>query len=166
MNTLVLGLGNILVSDEGVGVHVVNALERAYDLPNAVEVLDGGTSGMDLLDTIAGRDHLIVADAIRSDKPPASIVKLTGDEVHAFFQTKISPHQLGLCDLLASLALSDEAPERVTIVGIVPDDLELGTDLSPRVAEACDAAVEMIVEILSENGQVPEPRQLAAIGTA
>jgi len=165
MNTLVLGLGNVLISDEGVGVHVVGALEDAYDLPGDVETLDGGTAGMDLLDTIAGRDHLIVADAIRSDKPPASIVKLTGDEVHAFFQSKISPHQLGLCDLLASLALSDEAPEQVTIVGIVPSSLDLGTELSPIVAEARDAAVEMIVDILRENGQAPVPRRMVANGT-
>jgi len=166
MSTLVLGLGNVLLSDEGVGVHVVEAMEDAYVLPSEVEILDGGTSGMDLLDTIAGRDHLIVADAIRSDKPPASILKLTGDEVHAFFQNKISPHQLGLCDLLASLALSDEAPERVTIVGVVPANLELGTELSPIIAEARDAVVEMIVGILREAGQAPQPRQLAATGTA
>lgn len=132
--TLVLGLGNILLSDEGVGVRAVEALVEQVPLPPDVEVLDGGTSGMDLLDQIAGRARLIVVDAVRTGRPPASVVRLAGDEVPAFFSAKLSPHQLGLSDVLAVLRLMDAAPAEITVIGVEPVSLDLGLDLSPAVA--------------------------------
>jgi hydrogenase maturation protease len=104
MGILVLGLGNILLKDEGFGVRVAEAVLDRYILPAGVEVIDGGTSAMDLLDAIAGCEHLIVADAVRASRPPASLVRLTGEQVPAYFRTKISPHQVGLSDVLATLS--------------------------------------------------------------
>ncbi len=91
MRTLVLGLGNILLRDEGVGVRVVEALAERYVLPAGVEVVDGGTAGMDLLDTLAGCAHLLICDAVQTGGPPGSVVKLAGDQVPALFQTRCSP---------------------------------------------------------------------------
>ena len=144
MRIVVLGLGNILLSDKGVGVRVVEALAERYTLPATVEVVDGGTAGMDLLNTLAGCDHLLICDAARTGAPPASVVKLAAAEVPALFLTRFSPHQLGLADVLATLVLTDEAPGSVTLVGIVPADLELGIELSPEVAAALEQAVECL----------------------
>ncbi len=163
MRTLVLGLGNILLSDEGVGVHVVEALSARYWLPKEVEVVDGGTSGMDLMETVAACDCLIVADAMRADAPPGTVSRLADDEVRAFFQTRLSPHQLGLCDLLAALTLTDEAPSRVILVGIVPEDLSLGTELSETAAAACDRAVAIVADELAQLGHAPVPAQPAEV---
>jgi hydrogenase maturation protease len=148
---LVLGLGNILLSDEGVGVHTVNALARYYRLPEGVEVLDGGTSGMDLLDAIASCDRLIVCDAIRSDEPPGSAFCIGGGEIAAFFATRVSPHQIGLSEVLANLELMGERPAQITIVGIVPADLRLGTELSAEGRRGLARGIDLI---LAELGDV------------
>jgi hydrogenase maturation protease len=144
--TLVLGLGNILLSDEGVGVRAVEALVERVQLPPDVEVLDGGTSGMDLLDRIAGRVHLIVVDAVRCGRPPASVVRLVGEEVPAFFRTRLSPHQLGLSDVLAMLQVMDAAPARLTVIGVEPVSLDLGLDLSPPVAARLPEVIGLVCD--------------------
>lgn len=151
--TLVLGLGNILLSDEGVGVRAVEALVEQVPLPPDVEVLDGGTSGMDLLDQIAGRARLIVVDAVRTGRPPASVVRLAGDEVPAFFSAKLSPHQLGLSDVLAVLRLMDAAPAEITVIGVEPVSLDLGLDLSPAVAASLAEVLALLrTELASKPG--------------
>ena len=100
---VVLGVGNILLSDEGIGVHAVNALEARYEIPAEVEIIDGGTSAMDCLDRIAESDFLLIADCVRGGREPGSLVRLGDGELQAFFRTRISPHQVGLCDVLATL---------------------------------------------------------------
>lgn len=152
MTTVVLGLGNILLGDEGVGVRVVEALAARYDLPPEVTLIDGGTSGMDMMDMLAGLDELIVVDALRTDKPPGTIVHLSGDAVPALFRTRISPHQLGLSEVLGALALLDEAPKSLTLVGVAPLDLDLGMTLSPTIAAQLDPLVERVVADLRERG--------------
>jgi len=152
MRVIVLGLGNILLRDEGVGVRVIEALAERYVLPAEVEVVDGGTVGMDLLDTLAGCDHLLVCDAVQTGAPPASVVKLADAEVPALFQTRFSPHQLGLSEVLATLILMEEAPAAITLIGVVPVDMELGAELSPEVAAVVDQAVEALVAELDGLG--------------
>ena len=158
MNVLVLGLGNILLSDEGVGVHIVEALGASHDLPDDVEILDGGTSGMELLDMVAERDCLIVADAVNADGPAGRVIRLEDNDIRMLFETRFSPHQLGLSDLLAALRLVDKAPRRVVVIGVVPEKLSLGTELSPAAAGGRDAAVAMIVDELNRLGVAPTPR--------
>ena len=119
MRTLVLGIGNLLLSDEGIGVRIRSA-RRALLLPENVDVIDGGTSGMKFLQDIAARDLLIVADAVRSQHEPGSIFVLHDDDVPALFTQKISPHQLGLSDVLMALRMTDEFPRKLILVGIEP----------------------------------------------
>ncbi len=152
MRVVVLGLGNILLRDEGVGVRVVEALAERYALPPEVEVVDGGTAGMELLNVIASCDHLVICDAVKDTAPPGTVMKLANAEIPAFFQTRYSPHQLGLADVLASLALTDEAPGAVTLIGIVPLDLELGLELSPEVEVAVGKAVGEVAGVLRGVG--------------
>jgi len=159
MRVVVLGLGNILLRDEGVGVRVVEALAARYILPAEVEAVDGGTAGMELLNTLAGCDHLLICDAVQTGAPPATVIELANAEVPAFFQTtRFSPHQLGLADVLATLALTGEAPRTVTLVGVVPLDLDLGIDLSPEIAAVVDMATERLAAELRELGLALPPR--------
>ena len=153
---LVLGAGNILLSDEGIGVRVVEALQQRYRVPEEVEVLDGGTCGMDLLDIIAGRDHLILVDAVDTGSPPGTVVRLDDGEIPAVFRTKSSPHQLGLQDVLALLLLLDAAPAHVTVIGVQPASLDIGLELSPVVAARLDEMVEMVAQELAAIGLPPE----------
>ncbi len=158
MNVLVLGVGNILLSDEGVGVRVVEALVERFDIPDSVEVVDGGTSGMDMLDMIGGRDHLILVDAVKAAGGPGSIVRLSGDEVPAFFRTKISPHQLGISDVLAALRLLEREPRGITLIGVEPLDLRTALELSPTIAARVERMVEMVADELSSLGFTMHPR--------
>lgn len=152
MNILVLGIGNLLLSDEGVGVRVVEALERGYCLPTGVDTLDGGTSGMELMEMMAEREHLIVVDAVRTGAQPGSVVLLRDSQVPALFTQKISPHQLGLCDVLMALRFTDEFPQRLTLVGIVPESLAPGIGLSPTVERSVATALAQVLTLLAADG--------------
>ncbi len=162
MNVLVLGAGNILLSDEGIGVRVVEALQDRYRLAQDVEVLDGGTCGMDLLDVIAGRDHLIIVDAVNTGSPPGTLVRLADKDIPAVFRTKSSPHQLGLAEVLALLNLLETAPRHVTVIGVQPQSLELGLALTPLIGERLKDMLEMLTAELAAIGVPVEPKDAAA----
>lgn len=155
---LVLGLGNVLMEDEGVGVRTVELLEGRYRLPVNVEVIDGGTAGTELLEPMRGIDRLIVADAVNTGDPAGTLVRLTGAQVPAFFQCKISNHQLGLSDLLAVLTVTREAPREVVIIGMVPHSLNNTLGLSPATLERLEQMVNLLVAELRQAGIEPEPR--------
>ncbi len=125
MRVAILGVGNTLMSDEGIGVHAIDALVERYDFPAEVEIVDGGTTGMELLPELEGLDHLIVVDAVRVGKPGGSIVRLAGEEVPVFFKTKISPHQIGLSDIFATLRFKGNPPKEIVIIGVQPESLDL-----------------------------------------
>lgn len=152
MRIVVLGVGNILLSDEGVGVHAVNALSAAWRLPPEVEVIDGGTSAMDCLDAIASADLLLIADCMRSKKAPGTITRLADDELNAFFRTKISPHQVGLSDVLATLLVHDLQPRSVVLIGVEPQSFALGMELTPEIAERIPAVAEALADELRGAG--------------
>ena len=149
---LVLGLGNILLEDEGLGIRALELLQQRYEIPSEVELLDGGTTGMGLLDDISGRQHLLVLDAVQTGEPPGTLVKLAGDEVPVYFEMRISPHQLGLSDVLATLELSGERPAGVTVLGLVPESLEMCLQLSDLVNGRLDSLVEAAVKELDNLG--------------
>ena len=149
---LVLGMGNILLEDEGLGIRALELLEQRYEIPPEVELLDGGTTGMGLLDDISGRRHLLVLDAVQTGDPPGTLVKLTGDEVPVYFSMRISPHQLGLSDVLATLELSGEKPTDVTVLGLVPDSLEMCLELSELINDRLESLVDAAVKELNSLG--------------
>lgn len=155
---LVLGLGNILLMDEGLGVHAMELFDSQWAVPDHVSVVDGGTCGMDMLDLIASHRHLIAVDAVKTGAPAGTLVILRGDEVPAYFKGKLSPHQLGLCDLLASLRLQGEAPESVTLIGCVPLALGTGLQMSAETEALLPAMVQSIIGALHEQGVEPTPK--------
>lgn len=159
MSVVVIGLGNVLLSDEGLGVRAVELLEQRYSLPASVELIDGGTSAMDLLNPLSNNEHVIIADSVKTGAPPCTLVRLADDEVPKFFQTKISPHQIGLSDLLALLTVQGQAPKRITIIGMVPESLKTHIGLSDGINAKMDEMVELLADELRSLGIVIKPRQ-------
>jgi hydrogenase maturation protease len=154
MRIVVLGVGNILLSDEGIGVRAIEKLQLDYDLPPEVVVIDGGTTGMEMLEDLSNADHIIIIDAVRSGKAPASIVKLVNEQVPVFFKTKLSPHQIGLSDVLATLEFIGEQPGGVTVIGVEPVSLETSMALSPQVEARLPEVMELVVAELRQLGVV------------
>jgi len=161
---LIIGMGNVLMQDEGIGVRAVEELENTYHLPQEVTVIDGGTTGMGLYEPILNCDQLIVADAINTGEPYGTMVRIANDAIPSFFQTKLSNHQLGLSDLLALLTLKGEKPEHVAIIGMVPHSLENKLGLTEEATAGLSAMVEMIVLELSELGVELKERCQCRIG--
>jgi len=163
-NVLVIGMGNVLMQDEGIGVRAVEELDSRYEFPPQVRLMDGGTTGIELFEPMRTADCLIVADAVNFDRPPGSLIRIADQEINAFFQTKISNHQLGLSDLLALLVMRGETPRRVVIIGMVPYGLENRLGLSKPAAAGLDDMVDMLVAELALAGITAKPRLEVRIG--
>ncbi len=157
---LVLGLGNILLYDEGIGVRTVQRLVQDYLFPSEVEIMDGGTAGMALYEHIIDRTHLIVIDAVKTGQPPGTVVKLNNDEVPAIFRSKVSPHQMALSDILAALQISGEQLPELTLIGVEPVTLKTGIGLSDRVLTQLDILVQMTIESLQQLGFSVQPKTI------
>jgi len=149
---LVLGVGNLLLRDEGVGIHAIRALLDDYFIPEGVEVIDGGTAGMELLSFLVGVHRVILLDAVKAGGLPGSLIRLEDEEIPTFFRRKWSPHQVGLADVLAVLKLTGERPCHITLWGIEPARMELGLELSESVFPQVSVLVERVVEELRKLG--------------
>ncbi len=161
MSALVLGIGNVLLRDEGVGVRAIEELGRRYRFGEGVELLDGGTAGIELLRYLDGVEHLIVIDAIAAGTPPGTVMRVEGKDVPATFETRITPHQLGLSDLLATATLTGAMPPSLVLFGVEPGILETGLEFSPEVEGALEKLCGHVVEELRSLGyaveESPEP---------
>lgn len=135
---LVLGVGNVLLSDEGAGVRALERLQERYLLPEQVRVLDGGTMGLDLLPYIEQTSSLLLLDAVRTGRPPGSLVRLEGDEIPAVLALKLSVHQVGLQELLAASLFRQTLPSRIVLLGIEPAVINWSLALSAPVAASLD----------------------------
>jgi hydrogenase maturation protease len=155
--TLVLGVGNTLMADEGVGVHVVQRLLAKYQLPGEVQVLDGGTLGLDLLYYLEGVDNLLLVDAVETGKEDGTIIRMQDEQVPAFMSMKISPHQVGVPDMLAAAKLKDAYPKHLVLWGIQPETITLSLDLSPLIASKVDFLADRLVEELRAWGHEITP---------
>ncbi len=143
---LILGLGNVLLGDDGLGAAAVALLRDMYCLPEGVRLFDGGTLGLSLLPYLEDTEAVILVDAIRADGPPGTFVRLEGDEVAPAVATRLSPHQIGVADLLDGARWLDRYPQHVILLGLVPESIELAVGLSPRVAIGLPALIERVVE--------------------
>jgi len=151
----ILGLGNTLLSDEGVGVHALERLRAAYAFPAHVRLLDGGTKDIELVGWLEGVDRLLVLDAVATNEPPGTLVRLAGDQLPAHPGLALSPHQMGLRDLLATMELLDCVPAEIVLWGLTPASLETSVGLSPTVAVQMDALVEQALAELRCWGVKP-----------
>lgn len=155
MKAVVLGVGNVILADEGVGVRVVEALERDYTVPEGVTIIDAGTSGMEMLDDLSHLDFLLIVDAIAAGKAPGELVQLRGDAVPVFFRRNLSPHGIGLSDVLAALEFLGAEPKETVILGVQPTSLDLSTELTPAIAARVPELVAQVVDELTQRGLAP-----------
>ena len=146
---VVLGVGNLIMGDEGLGVRFIQELERVGGLPDDVVTIDGGTSTNELLAELENLELLIIVDAIVSEAAPGTLVRLEGDRIPSAFSNKLSPHQHGINDLLATLQFLGRAPARVVLFGCVPARIELGMELSSEVTAVLPELVERVVAELT-----------------
>lgn len=156
---LVLGLGNVLLEDDGVGSAAIALLHDRFAPPAGVRAFDGGTLGLSLLPYLQMSDAVILVDAVKTDSTPGTLVRLDGDDVAPAVATRLSPHQVGVADLLDGARWLDRYPTRVVLVGIVPESMELAVGLSPLVRRSLPALVEQVVEEAAALGFAFERRQ-------
>ena len=155
---LVLGLGNVLLGDDGVGAAAVDRLERDYRIPPEVRLVEGGTLGLSLLAEIAEAAHVILVDAVATDAPPGTLVRLDGADVIDAVRDRLSVHQVGVADLLNAARLIGRYPASVVLLGLVPGLIGLGVGRTREVDAAIDALVSTIRREVQALGYQLAPR--------
>lgn len=140
------------MSDDGVGVRVVQLLQERYRFPEKVTLLDGGTLGLDLLPKLEGVERLLVVDAVETGGAPGTLLRLSGDDIPLALETKVSPHQMGLKDLLTVASLQGFDPAEMVLWGVQPECIEMGMELSPVVAEQVAQLTENVLTELANWG--------------
>lgn len=161
MKVTIIGVGNILLQDEGVGVRAIEMLRERFEFPEDVAIIDGGTMGLDLLPFIDNTDRLLLIDAIDLKKEPGSIGIIEDKEIPAVMKTKISPHQIGLSDLFAVMRLLEKEPERISVIGVQPKSVQTGTELSARVRQSLNDLIGAIIDKLKEWGMEVKPKDVS-----
>ena len=148
---LILGLGNTLLQDEGLGVRAAERLRDSGSLPAQAEALDGGTLGLGLLPFLRGVTDLLILDAVDLDQPPGTLIHLEGDAIPKALAPKLSMHQVGLQELLAAGSFSGSLPERIVLLGLQPETVDWGVDLTPTVEAALGSLVESASSFVSRS---------------
>lgn len=160
-NVLILGIGNLLWADEGFGVRAVDEMHRHYEFPENVQLLDGGTQGIYLVQYIRDADTVIVFDAVDYNLPPGTMKRVEGDEVPKFLGAKkISLHQTGFQEVLAMADMMDDAPEHLLLIGVQPVELDdFGGSLRPEVKDKIFPAIDIALEYLNAMDIYPTKRK-------
>jgi hydrogenase maturation protease len=162
MKITIFGIGNILLSDDGAGVHAVNLLRERFVFPDNVRVIDGGTKGLDLLPLLEGQDRVLIIDAANFKKEPGAIDTVEGEKIPALLSSKLSVHQIGLPDMLFAAKLMEITPPEMCLIGIQPKSMETGTELSETVNSRMDALLEVVIRKLDEWGVEVIPKNISA----
>ncbi|MEN8264438.1 MAG: HyaD/HybD family hydrogenase maturation endopeptidase [Nitrospirota bacterium] len=163
MNIAVFGIGNILLSDDGVGVHAVQRLQNDYEFPDNVEIIDGGTKGLDLLPLFENRDKVLIIDAANFKKEPGTIDTVVGDKIPAFLSTKLSVHQIGLPDMLFAARWMEITPPEICLIGIQPKSMDTTVEMTSVISEKMDALLEKVLQKLKEWGVEPVPKKSPSV---
>ncbi len=160
---LVLGIGNLLWADEGFGVRCVEALHQGHAFPPEVQLVDGGTQGLYLLEPVCSASHVLVLDCIDFGLEPGTLRIFRDDEVPVWSDTKMSLHQATFQELLSLARLRDRFPERITLIGVQPAVMDdLGGSLSNLVRARLDEAVALALAELAAWGVPDTPRAVLA----
>ncbi len=162
---IVLGLGNTLNRDEGLGVHALKKLEAALDLRypawreekgTGLEILDGGTLGLNLLPLVEESSHLLLLDAVNAGKPAGTLVELAKESIPLFNGIKLSDHQVTFSEVLGLASFRGKLPEYIHLIGIQPVDMAIGVDISPEIEALMPEIVERAIIILQEWNLLPK----------
>ncbi|MDD2463054.1 MAG: HyaD/HybD family hydrogenase maturation endopeptidase [Desulfobulbus sp.] len=148
----IMGLGNLLLGDEGFGIHCIQYLEEHYHLPDNVEVVDGGTGGILLAPFIEKFDELYVIDVVDVEDTPGSVHCFSDADVRSGdIQTRMSPHQIGMLDILDICRLRGKVPQQVQFITVVPECLETGMELTPLLAGRINDVLGILFEKLGKE---------------
>ena len=140
---VIMGIGNLLLKDEGIGVHAINALKRENELPENVELIDVGTSTLDALQMFDDLDKLIVIDAVKGGGKPGTIYKFKPGEICSVNRVATSLHQLGFIEALSIAERLGKVPRDVIIIGIEPKEVSSGLELSPEIEEKIPKIIQL-----------------------
>jgi hydrogenase maturation protease len=161
VRTVVIGLGNPLMGDDGLGLAALAQLRDAWELPAEVELVDGGTWGMNLLPVIEDAGRVLLIDAINADAAPGAEVVIPRNRLPRYLATKISPHQVDMADVLALAELRGTLPEQTTAIGLQPAKVELSNELSEVLRCRLDDLVSSVVRLLEGWGHNCTPKGAA-----
>ncbi len=157
----VLGVGNVILKDEGFGVRVVEYLDARYEFPDTVQLVDGGTLGIELTQYLTGTRRLLVIDSINGGKEPGTTFCFRNDEVMAHFQDKLSAHEVGIQDVLALLTVTGRKIPEVAVIGAQPCSVEAGVELTEKMRELLPHTAEQALAILKDWGISAIPKRSA-----
>lgn len=145
----VLGIGNTILSDEGFGVRVVEFLQSSYEFPKNVQLLDGGTLGVELMHFVVGTKKLLIIDSIDGGVESGKEFHLRGDEIKNHFTQKISVHEVGIQDILTILEVTDKKIPVTELIGVQPYKIEVGTELTAEMKKFVPIFAEKALKILT-----------------
>lgn len=149
---VVLGVGNILLTDEGLGVHVVEDLKANYNFTPHISLIDGGTMGMELLTYMRGMKKILLIDAVNGGEAPGTIYEFPHRELEQYFTDHISVHEVGMQDILRIRAIQENPLEDAIVIGVEPESLEVGFEPSEPVQRALPEVKERVLRVLRDWG--------------
>ena len=155
---VVLGVGNILLTDEGLGVHVVKELKENYNFTPEISLIDGGTMGMELLTYMRGMKRILLIDAINGGEAPGTVYEFPHRELEQYFTEHISVHEVGMQDILRIRAIQENPLEDAIVIGVEPESLEIGFEPSAPVQAVLSEVKERVLRVLRNWGVQVEPK--------
>jgi hydrogenase maturation protease len=157
MKTLIFGAGNLLLSDEGFGVHFIHYLQKHYSFPEEVELYDGGTLGIMVTHMLEDADQVFLVDVVEAQGAPGEIFRYEKEDfMLGTLPVKMSPHQIGIQEVLALSEIRGRCPKKVSLFGIIPATYEAGTELSPLLSGKLPELAEMLVAEIRAGGSMVE----------
>ena len=148
----ILGVGNVILKDEGFGVRVAEYLDHHYTFPDSVQIVDGGTLGIELTQYVTGTNKLLVIDSINGGAEPGTVFRFHNDAIMEHFQDKLSAHEVGIQDVLALLTVTGHKIPDVIVIGAQPFDVEAGVGLSDGMQALLPQIVEQALKDLGNWG--------------
>ncbi len=163
--TIVIGVGSPLMGDDGLGLVALEHLRDSYRFEPHVELVDGGTWGMNLLPFLEAARRVLILDAIHASGEPGSLVVLEGDEIPRFLSAKVSPHQIDLREVIALAEFRGTLPEELVVLGLQPEKVEMSTELGPAVSAGLARLIEETIRRLEAWGHEAHPGPSAPAGS-
>ena len=158
MKTLIFGAGNLLLTDEGFGVHFIQYLQKNYCFPEEIELYDGGTLGIMVTHMLEDAEHVFLVDVIEAKGEPGDIYRYEKEDfMMGTLPIKMSPHQIGIQEVLTLSDLRDRCPDKVSLFGIIPQSYDAGVELSQLLSEKLPGLAELMVAELQAAGHVIIP---------
>jgi len=153
MKILIFGAGNLLLTDEGFGVHFIRYLQNNYVFPEDVELYDGGTLGIMVTHMLEDADRVYLVDVIDAKGEPGDIFRYEKDDfMLGKLPIKMSPHQIGIQEVLSLSEIRDRCPDKISLFGVIPSSYEAGVELSPLLEEKLPGLAELVVSEINASG--------------